>query len=70
MYVIYVVMERLGPVLMDVVLLIPPARFVNINEAGAGIDGSSVPDTASDDETLGPVYEKTVLPIPPVGLMY
>ena len=39
---------------------------MNDNEAGAGVDGSSAPDTASDDETLGPVYVEAVLPIPPV----
>ena len=36
------------------------------DEAGAGFLGSSAPDTASDDETLGPVYVLAVLPIPPV----
>ena len=36
------------------------------DEAGAGVLGSSAPDTASDDETLGPVYMEAVLPIPPV----
>ena len=36
------------------------------DEAGAGGLGSSAPDTASDDETLGPVYVKAVLSIPPV----
>ena len=41
-------MERLGPVLMDAVLPIPPARFVIDDEAGAGVDGSSAPDTASE----------------------
>ena len=40
------------------------------NEAGAGGLGSSAPNTASDDETLGPVLMKAVLPIPPVGLIY
>ena len=41
-------MERLGPVLIDALLPIPPARFVIDDEAGAGIDGCSAPDTASD----------------------
>ena len=36
------------------------------DEAGAGVLGSSAPDTASDDKTLGPVYVVAVLPIPPV----
>ena len=63
-------MMRLGPVLMDAVLPIPPARFVNVDEAGAGIDGSSAPNTTSDDEILGPVLMDDVLPIPPVRLMY
>ena len=45
-------------------------RIVIDDEAGAGVDGSSAPDTASDDETLGPVYVEAVLPIPPVGLMH
>ena len=40
--------KGLGPVLMDVVLPIPPARFVNVDEAGAGIDGCYAPDTASE----------------------
>ena len=40
--------KRLGPVLMDVVLPIPPARFVNIDEAGADIDGCCAPDIASE----------------------
>ena len=45
---IYVVMERLGPVLMDAVLAIPPTRFVIDDEAGAGIDGCCAPDTVSE----------------------
>ena len=45
---IYVDMERLGPVLTDAVLPIPPAIFVINDEAGAGIDGCSAPDTASE----------------------
>ena len=36
------------------------------NEAGAGGLGSSAPDTASDDETLGLVVMEAVLPMPPV----
>ena len=55
---------------MEAVLQIPPASIMNDNGAGAGVDGSSAPDTASDDETLGPVLMEAVLPIPPVGLMY
>ena len=35
-------------------------------EAGAGCLGSSAPDTASDDETLGLVVMEAVLPMPPV----
>ena len=39
------------------------------DEAGAGVDGSSAPNTASDDdETLGPMYVEVVLPIPLVTL--
>ena len=45
---IYIFVERLGLVLMEAVLPIPPARFVNVDEAGAGIDGCSAPDTASE----------------------
>ena len=41
-------MERLRPVLMDVVLPIPPAIFVIDNEARAGIDGCFAPDTTSE----------------------
>ena len=67
-------MERLGPVLMDAVLPIPPAIFVINDEAGVGIDGCSAPDTASEfidgNETLGPVLMDVVLPIPPVRLMF
>ena len=40
--------ERLGPVLVDALLSIPPARFVIDDDAGAGIDGCSAPDTASE----------------------
>ena len=40
------------------VLPIPPASIMNEDGAGAGVDGSSAPDTASDDETLGPVLRK------------
>ena len=36
------------------------------DEAGADGLGSSAPDTASDDEALGPVVVQAVLPIPPV----
>ena len=42
------VIKRLGPVLMDAMLPIPPVSFVNVDEARAGIDGSSAPDTASE----------------------
>ena len=48
------------------VLQILPAIIMSDDEAGAGVLGSRAPDTASDDETLGPVYVKAVLPIPPV----
>ena len=40
-------MIRLGPVLKDAVLPIPPAIFVIDDEAGAGIDGCCAPDAAS-----------------------
>ena len=40
--------ERLGPVLMDAVLPIPPVIFLIDDEAGAGIDGCCAPDTASE----------------------
>ena len=40
------------------------------DEVGAGVLGSSAPDTASDDETLGPVYVEAVLLIQPVELMH
>ena len=63
-------MMRLGPVSMEAVLQIPLVSIINDDEAGAGVDGSSAPDTASDDETLGLVLMEAVLPIPPVGLMY
>ena len=63
-------MMRLGPVLMEEVLPISPVSFMNDDEAGAGVNGSSAPDTASDDEALGPASMEAVLPIPPVGLMY
>ena len=49
-----------------VVLQIPPARIMIDVEAGAGGLGSSAPDTASDDEALGPVVVEAVLPMPPV----
>ena len=39
---------------------------MNDDEAGAGVLGSRAPDTASDDETLGPVYVEAVFPIPPM----
>ena len=45
---IYIIIERLGLVLMEAVLPIPPASFVNIGEVRAGIDGSSAPDTTSE----------------------
>ena len=48
------------------VLQIPPARIMNDDKAGADGLGSSAPDTASDNETLGPVYVEAVLPISPV----
>ena len=69
-WMICLMMMRLGPVLIEAVLHIPQASILNDNEAGAGVDGSSAPDTTSDDETLGPVYVEVVLPIPPVGLMH
>ena len=62
-------MMRLGPVSMEAVLQIPPTSIMNDDEAGAGVDGSSAPDTASDDETLGPVSTEVVLQISLVELM-
>ena len=67
---ICIMMMRLGPVSMEAVLQILLVSFMNDEKAGAGVDGSSAPDTASNDETLGPVLMEAVLPIPPVGLMY
>ena len=57
-WMIYILMMRLGPVSMEVVLQIPPASLMNDDKAGAGIDGCSAPDTASDSETLGLVLRK------------
>ena len=68
-WMICIMMMRLGPVLMEAVLQIPPASIMNDDEAGAGVDGSSAPDTANDDETLGPVLMDAVLSIPPVELV-
>ena len=53
---IYVDMERLGPVLTDAVLPIPPAIFVINDEAGAGIHGCSAPNTASEIDVLSERY--------------
>ena len=39
--------ERLGPVLADALLSIPPVRFVIDDEAGAGIGRCFALDTAS-----------------------
>ena len=55
---ICIMMMRLGPVSMETVLQIPPASLMNYDKAGAGVDGSIAPDTASDDETLGLVLRK------------
>ena len=41
-------MERLGPVLMDAVLPIPPARFVIDDEVGVGVGRCFALDTASE----------------------
>ena len=49
-------MEKLGPVLMDAVLPIPPAIFVIDDEAGAGIVGCCAPDTASRIDVLRDRY--------------
>ena len=59
-------MIRLGPVVLVAVLQIPPASIYDDDEAGADGLSSSASDTTSDDETLGPVCEVAVLPIPPV----
>ena len=61
---------KAGAGVEKVVLPIPLASIMNEDGAGAGVDGSSAPDTASDDETLGPVLIEAVLPILLVGLMY
>ena len=59
---------------MDVVLPIPPVRFIDGNyDTGASIDRCCAPDTASGtdvlrDHLLGPVLIDVVLPIPPVTL--
>ena len=45
-------------------------RIVIDDEAGAGVDGSSAPDTDSDDETLGLVYVEAALPIPPAMMRH
>ena len=49
---------KAGAGVEEVVLSIPPASIMNEDGAGAGVDGSSAPDTASDDEPLGPVLRK------------
>ena len=49
---------KAGAGVEEAVLPIPPASIMNEDGAGAGVDGSSAPDTASDDETLGPVLRK------------
>ena len=49
---------KAGAGVKKVVLPIPPASIMNEDGAGAGVDGSSALDTASDEETLGPVLRK------------
>ena len=49
---------KAGAGVEEAVLPIPPASIMNEDGAGAGVDGSSAPDTASDDETLGLVLRK------------
>ena len=65
------IMERLGPVLVDALLSIPPAD--DDERLGPVLVGFFALDTASeiliDDETLGPVLMDVLLPIPPVALM-
>ena len=64
--------ERLGPVLVDALLSIPPAD--DNERLGPVLVGCFALDTASevviDDGTLGPVLMDALLPIPPVGLMH
>ena len=66
------IMERLGPVLVDALLSIPPAD--GDERLGLVLVGCFALNTASevviDDGTLGPVLMDALLPIPPVGLMY
>ena len=68
-----VVMERLGPVLVDALLSIPPANDDD-ERLGPVLVGCFALDTASevviDDGALGPVLMDALLPIPPVGLMH
>ena len=49
---------KAGAGVEEAVLPIPPASIMNEDGAGTGVDGSSALDTASDDETLGPVLRK------------
>ena len=49
-WMVYILMMRLGQVSMEAMLQIPPVSFMNDDEARAGVDGSSAPDTASDDK--------------------
>ena len=69
---IFMVMERLGPVLVDALLSIPPAD--GDERLGPVLVGYFALDTASevviDDGTLGPVLTDALLPISPVGLMH
>ena len=49
---------KAGAGVEEAVLPIPPASIMNEDGAGDGVNGSSAPDTANDDETLGPVLRK------------
>ena len=65
----FVFMERLGPVIVDALLSIPPAD--GDERLGPVLVGCFALDTASEVVIdLGPVLMDALLPIPPVGLMH
>ena len=69
MYVIYVNMNRLGPVLMDAVLPIPPARFIDGNVTLGPVLMDVVlpiPPVGLMYKLLGPVLMDALLPKLPV----
>ena len=49
-------MMRLGPMFLDALLRIPPASLMSKDEVGVDVPGCFVPDTASYDKTLGPMF--------------